>query len=144
MKKSAVAGVAGSIRIDPLTLGQLAAQERHGKREDLTSQARAIRDVAPLITNGLDLRELYERHVEGHFVPKGRTKALHVLIQLPKDLVDLKDEAGLLRHALQISQRIWGENCVMAAEIALIDPPVFKTAFPLPAQEDTATRGYVT
>lgn len=115
MKKSAVAGVAGSIRIDPLTLGQLAAQERHGKREDLTSQARAIRDVAPLITNGLNLRVLYERHVEGYFVPKGRTKVLHVLIQFPKDLVDLKDEAGLLRHALQISQRLWGENCVMAA-----------------------------
>lgn len=115
MKKSAVAGVAGSIRIDPLTLGGLAGQERHGKREDLTSQARVIRDVAPLITNGLNLKALYHRHVEGCFVPGGKTKVLHVLIQFPKDLVDLGDEAGLLHHALKISERIWGDKCVMAA-----------------------------
>ena len=100
MKKSAVAGVAGSIRTEPLTLAKLADQERHGKREDLTSQARVIRDVAPLITNGLNLRELYHRHVEGYFVPGGKTKVQHVLIQFPKDLVDLSDEAALLRHSL--------------------------------------------
>lgn len=115
MKKSAVAGVAGSIRIAPLSLAGLKNQERHGKREDLTSQARVIRDVAPLVTNGLDLRGLYEPHVEGCFVPKGKTKVLQVLIQFPRDLVDLQDEAGLLHHALMISKRIWGDECIMAA-----------------------------
>lgn len=48
-------------------------------------------------------------------MPGGKTKVQHVLIQFPKDLVDLSDEAGLLGHSLEISKRIWGEECVMAA-----------------------------
>lgn len=114
MRKSKVAGVAGAVRIQPLTFAELAKQELHGKRLDTTSMARRINEVPPVTSTGLDLRALYDAHVEGAFVPKAHTKVMQVLIQFPKDLVDLDDADGLLWHAKEFGKRIWGDEAIFA------------------------------
>ncbi|MXO67178.1 cell envelope integrity protein TolA [Altericroceibacterium endophyticum] len=115
MKKSTVAGIAGSVRCIPLTLTDLYHQERHGKRLDKTSKARVIRDILPITTTGLELRDLYNAHVEGCFIPKGKTKVIHAIIQWPKDLVDPNDEGWMLRHGIAFAKRVWGEDSIVAA-----------------------------
>jgi hypothetical protein len=95
-------------------LAELDKQEKHGKRIDTTSQSRRINEIPPVHTMGLDLRALYARHIDGAFVPKAKTKVLHVLIQFPKDLVDLDDAEGLLHHARALGERIWGYDAIFA------------------------------
>lgn len=113
MKKSEVSGIAGTVRCVPLSLNGLYHQERHGKRLDKTSKARVIRDVPALTTTGKELRQLYAKHVEKCFIPRGRTKVIHVIIQWPKDLVDLTDPHGLLEHGIAFGKRVWGEGSIM-------------------------------
>ena len=75
MKKSPVTGISGAIRIVCLSKADLTNAERHGKRLDETSQARAISNDPPYTTTGLDLKKLYREHVRDAFVPKCKTVA---------------------------------------------------------------------
>lgn len=102
MKKSPVAGISGSIRAVCLSKADLTAAEKHGKRLDATSQARAISKDPPVTTTGLDLQKLYKKHVKDVFVPKCNTIAKHIIIQFPKDLVDGENPAYMLRHARRV------------------------------------------
>jgi hypothetical protein len=117
MKKSPVSGLAGSVRIDRLTLQGITKAENHGKRLDESSKRRVIKDAPAVTTTGLDLYALYEEHIKGAFVPKAECRALHVLVQFPTDLVDGDDASGMLRHARQFAERVFGDRAIFADRI---------------------------
>lgn len=117
MKKSPVAGISGSIRAVCLTKADLTAAEKHGKRLDATSRARAISKDPPVTTTGLDLQKLYKQHIKDVFVPKCKTIAKHIIIQFPKDLVDGEDPAYMLRHARRIVEMIFGDQAIFADRV---------------------------
>lgn len=116
MKKD-VAGVAGAARIDQLSMAELTHAERHGKRLDKTSKSRAINNDLPLTTTGLNLKELYHQHIAGAFIPKSRAKAMHVVIQFPKDLVDGEHPALMLRHATAFVESVFGKNSIFGNRV---------------------------
>lgn len=82
-----------AVRCRSLTLSgsgrdTLYAQEKHGKREDQTSQLRRIRDVSPLVFRSLDLRAEYDRHMEGVKMNAGcKRPVLHFVIKMPDELL---------------------------------------------------------
>lgn len=116
MKKN-VAGVAGAARIDQLSMAELTHAELHGKRLDKTSKGRAINNDPPLTTTGLDLKKLYHAHVVGAFMPKSRAKAMQVVVQFPKDLVDGDDDALMLRHARAFVEGVFGTDAIFADRV---------------------------
>lgn len=115
--KKGVAGVAGAARIDQLSIAELTHAELHGKRLDKTSKSRAINSEPPLTTTGLDLKELYHRHVAGAFIPKSRAKAMQVVVQFPKDLVDGEDAALMLLHARAFVEGVFGTDSIFADRV---------------------------
>lgn len=115
--KSEVSGVAGAVRVDQLKLADLTAAEHHGKRLDLTGKSRAINDEPPITTTGLDLHELFQAHIKGAYVPRARFKAMHVIIQFPKDLVDGNDAASMLHHAREFTRRVFGGDAIFADRV---------------------------
>lgn len=116
MKKN-VAGVAGAARIDQLSMAELTHAELHGKRLDRTSKSRAINNEPPLTTTGLDLKKLYHAHVAGAFIPKSRAKAMQVVIQFPKDLVNGDDAALMLQHARAFIEGVFGPDAIFADRV---------------------------
>lgn len=117
MRRSPVAGISGSIRAVCLSKADLTAAERHGKRLDVTSKARAISKDPPITSTGLDLWKLYRKHVRDAFVPKCNTVAKHVIIQFPKDLVDGENPQHMLHHARRIVETIFNEQSIFADRI---------------------------
>lgn len=115
--KNEVAGVAGAARINQMTKADLTRAEQHGKRLDVTGKSRAISDAVPVTTTGLELNALFEKHVEGAFVPRAHSKAMHVLIQFPKDLVDGEDAEGMLNHARAFTRRVFGNDAIFADRV---------------------------
>ena len=116
MKKD-VSGVAGAARIKNVDHARLARAEKHGKRLDKTGQARAVNDAPPITTTGLGLRGLLDKHVDGAFVPKSKSRAMHLLIQFPTDLVDGEDANYMLRHARAFTERVFGDDSIFADRI---------------------------
>ncbi len=55
----------GSVRCKAVTLAELRAQEKHGKRLDASSQNRRIRDIDPIVGGGLNISELLNKHTAG-------------------------------------------------------------------------------
>jgi len=115
--KSSVSGVAGAIRVDQLTMAGLTRAEKHGKRLDGTGKARAINDEAPVTTTGLELNALYLAHVKGAFIPVAKSKAMHVIVQFPADLVDGSDASQLLHHARKFVERVFGADAIFADRV---------------------------
>lgn len=115
--KSVVSGIAGSVRLKQLTRAGITIAERHGKRLDETGKARGINDTPALTRSGLDLNALYDAHVDGVFVPKAKTKAHHVILQFPKELVDPDDADGMLDHARAFCERVFGSDAIFGDRI---------------------------
>jgi len=120
-----VHGVAGAARVNNLDSIQLTNQEKHGKRLDVSSQDRVIYPgVKPFTTTGLDLHELYQRHIKDPTTPnllipktqKG-TIALHMIVQFPNDLVDGEDAELMLGHAREFAESIYGQFCIFADRV---------------------------
>lgn len=104
-----VSGKAGAVRIQRLGGVALAAAEAHGKRNDALGKARSIDGAPPVTTTGLDLNDLYEAHIKGAHVPKSGTKALHMLLQFPKELVDGEDADLMLHHSRRFAESVFGD-----------------------------------
>lgn len=115
--KNDVTGLAGAVRIQQMKMDDLTRAEKHGKRLDGTSKARAIYDAPPLTSTGLDLNNLYRKHVHGAFMPRARAKAMHVIVQYPTDLVDGEDAALMLRHACAFIERVFGPDAIFADRV---------------------------
>lgn len=79
-----------AVRCNALDMSALARQEEHGKRQDSLSQKRRVRDVGPLMMSkgGLDLRRLYDAHVDGAKVNAALKKpVLHFIVRFPPELL---------------------------------------------------------
>jgi hypothetical protein len=126
----------GMVRCKSLSLGgagayNLAAQEKHGKREDRTSQLRKVRDADPLVHGSLDLRREYDQHVEGAKINASlRRPVLHFLIKMPdqilgddapKPFAALKDKDDrkslMMKQAIDFINENHGGNAVFAARV---------------------------
>lgn len=125
-----------AVRCNSLTLGgsganTLAAQERHGKRLDYTSQQRRIRKATPLLYRSLDLRAEYDRHMDGVKQNAGcKRPVLHFIIKFPAELLDagapgrygkLPDRDARKKlmgnQAVEFINRTHGGSAVFAARI---------------------------
>lgn len=111
-------GKAGAIRTRTLDSTDLAAMERHGRREDASGQARRVSNDNPLVFAGLDIVQQREKHVEGR-KQQGRTKAVHALVQFPKDLIPntALAQRAMLRFAVNFINEYYGGNAVFAARL---------------------------
>lgn len=116
MKKD-TAGIAGAVRVDQLSMAELTHAELHGKRLDKTGKARAINKEPPLTTTGLNLNELYHQHVAGAFKPKSRAKAMQLVLQFPKQLVNGDDAALMLQHARAFTEQVFGAMSIFADRV---------------------------
>lgn len=133
MSKPATAAVrCNSLTLDGQGNKTLKAQEKHGKRLDGTSQMRRVRDVDPLVYGGLDLRDLYDAHVEGAtFNRSCKRPVLHFIIKMPPQVLADSDDAPKNylnkrkeeRHALMLEQAVLfvnethGGDAVFAARV---------------------------
>jgi hypothetical protein len=113
-----------SIRANSLTLGgtgdkSLGAMEKHGKRQDRTSQERRVSDKSPLVYGGLNLRELFDKHVEGAKMNKGlKRPAMHAVVQFPKEIkVTPQVEKKMLQMAVRFINETHGGDAVFAARL---------------------------
>jgi len=111
-------GKAGAARFENLDSKVFADMERHGKREDASSQTRKVSDDSPLVYGGLNIRELAEQH-RGSAVQQGKVKAVHGLIQFPSDLVPntVEDQKKMVRAAVQFVNDFHGGDAVFAARL---------------------------
>ncbi|WP_197465447.1 hypothetical protein, partial [Erythrobacter sp. HI0063] len=112
--KSPVAGKSGSVRFMHLKPSQLKLAEDHGKRLDERSQARMINNDPPLTTTGLDLVDLYERHIAGAKLHGGKKRVIHINFQFPDELVDGDDGPYMLKHACDFVEAIFGDEAIFA------------------------------
>ncbi|MFG1223769.1 hypothetical protein [Xanthobacter wiegelii] len=58
------------------------------------------------------ITKLYEEHVEGCLVQKGHTKALHVVVQFPTELIDGRDATYMLHHARAFAETVFGTEAI--------------------------------
>ncbi|CAM4166827.1 hypothetical protein [Paracoccus yeei] len=131
MGKMAGTAGKGSVRCAAINLGGLAAQERHGKRLDGSSQRRRIRDDRPHVYRTLDLCDAYERHMQGVKQNAGATKPiLHFIVRFPPELLAGDDvpepyrgksraerQGMMLRQAVLFINETHGGDAVFAARI---------------------------
>lgn len=114
---SPVAGKAGAVRIQRVGGVALSAAEAHGKRLDVAGSGRVVREAEALSTTGLDLNRLYDEHVEGAKVQKSATKALHMVLQFPADLVDGDDAELMLSNARSFAEELFGTSAIFADRV---------------------------
>ena len=109
---SPVKGISGAVRVHRLGGVSLAAAESHALRNDHNGRSRGDARVPPVTTTGLMITKLYEKHVEGCLVQKGHTKALHVVVQFPTELIDGRDATYMLRHARSFAETVFGTEAI--------------------------------
>lgn len=117
--EKANAGKAGAVMQTALKPSDLVRAERHGKREDESSQKRKVRDEEPLVYGTLDLVEARAQHMEG-VKQSGKTAAIHALVQFPTDLIDGADpqrQEWMLGHAVRFLNDHHGGDAVFAARM---------------------------
>jgi hypothetical protein len=118
----------GMVRCKSLDMAGLAAQEKHGKREDRLSQKRRVRDADPFVFQGLDLKRLYDAHVEGaRFNGSAKKTVLHFIVRFPPELLDGERgpyrgteedrQALFLQQAVQFINETHGGRAVFAGRV---------------------------
>lgn len=116
-------GRTGAVRQQALKAQDLNAAERHGKRQDKTSEARKVTDMPPLVYGSLDLAEARRKHVDGA-KQQGKTAAIHMIVQYPTALPlgDTPEDRershkGMLREAVRFANAYHGGRAVFAARL---------------------------
>lgn len=116
------------VRCIGIDMAGLAAMESHGKREDRTSQKRKVREAAPIVAGGLNLRELYDDHMDGvKQNSKAKKPVLHFIVRFPPELLDeegkhfrgsKKDrQRMMLKQAIAFINKTHGGDAVFAARL---------------------------
>ena len=119
-----------AVRCESLDLAGLARAEKHGKRLDWIGRQRKIRDVAPLVAGGMDLVDLYGKHIEGARQNKGARKpVLHFIVRFPPEVLTDdgptpfagQDRAGrerlMVKQAVRFINETHGGRAVFAARL---------------------------
>ena len=116
------------VRCKSLDMSGLAAQEKHGKRLDHTSQKRVIRDESPVVYRGLDLRNLYDAHIDGvKQNSAAKRPVLHFIVRFPPQLLHLDEkhfsgdksarQKMMVRQAVAFINATHGGDAVFAARL---------------------------
>lgn len=118
------------VRCKALSMSDLAAQEKHGKRLDGTSKKRVIRDDPAIVYRSLDLRAEYDKHMEGVRQNSAAKKpVLHFIVRFPQRLLEPDFESRLfngskkkrqqmmLAQAVTFIQETHGSDAVFAARL---------------------------
>lgn len=119
-----------AVRCDALDMAGLKRMEDHGKRLDGSSQRRRIREADPLVVGGLDLRDLYDAHMDGAKQNKGAKKpVLHFIVRYPPEvladdgpasfaiLTRAERESRMLAQAVAFINETHGGRAVFAARV---------------------------
>lgn len=121
-----------AVRCKSLDMSALAIQEKHGKREDELSQKRRVRNMSPITLGGkdsLDLRDLYDKHVDGSKMNSALKKpVLHFIVRFPPDLLEgegvgrfsgsqQERQIEMCRQAATFINKTHGGNAVFAARL---------------------------
>lgn len=114
------------VRIRRLNLRGLDLSEQHARRLTPKAKERVVRDVPPVTwtpadasADPLDYSRLYAAHVEGAFIPKGKGKALHLLVKLPQSVpvATTADAEAALRLVVAFGRSVFGEQAVFAGRM---------------------------
>jgi len=112
-----------------MDMAGLAAMERHGKREDQSSQLRRVRDADPLIFKSLDLRRSFDAHIDGVRQNKSAKRpVLHFIVRFPPDLLEGPDlglfagskndrQKQMILQAVEFIEGSHGGDAVFAARL---------------------------
>lgn len=109
-----------------LTLAALEKAEVHARRADARSQQRCVRDVPPItwVPSGIDgdhlaLVKRYKEHVEGAFIPRAKSKVLHLLVKFPEavPVATTEDAERALAVAVKFATSVFGDEAVFAARM---------------------------
>ncbi|RIA37082.1 hypothetical protein DFR49_2957 [Hephaestia caeni] len=109
-----------------LTLAALEKAEVHARRGDARSQQRRVRDVPPITwvphhtdADHLALVERYKEHVEGAFIPRAKSKVLHLLVKFPEavPVATTEDAERALAVAVKFATSVFGDEAVFAARM---------------------------
>lgn len=112
-----------AVRVDALTIDDgpksLEAAEKHGKRQDASSQLRKVSDRKPLVYGSLNLREAFEEHVaDAKTSARLKKPVLHALVQFPIALEVTPDlEQRMLDEAVNFINETHGGDAVFAARL---------------------------
>lgn len=116
--------MSAAVRTSSLTLAgagdkSLSSMEKHGKRQDHTSKSRRVRDVEPLVYGSLNLRQAFDKHVEGCKMNKGlKRPVLHSIVQFPKSIaVTSHNQQKMLDLAVKFINETHGGDAVFAARL---------------------------
>jgi hypothetical protein len=116
--------MSAAIRTNSLTLSgsgdkSLSGMSKHGQRKDRTSEMRRVRDVEPLVYGSLELREAYEKHVDGCRASKGlKRPVLHSLVQFPTSIkITEANQKKMLDLAVKFINQTHGGDAVFAARL---------------------------
>lgn len=124
-------------RVNALTLGgtgprSLPAMEAHGKRLDRSSRDRAVSRRRPIVFGSLDLRDAYDRHVDGARQNAALGKpVLHMIMKFPdaclttgadtpapyRGLSERDRKKLMLSQAVEFANRCYGGNAVFAGRV---------------------------
>ena len=116
-KLKETSGISGAVRVSRMTSQAMSSMESHGKRLDTNGKARQKNANEALTTTGLELRELYDKHVENAVLATGAAKGLHVLLQFPTELVNGDDADLMLMHSRKFAEKHFGKNAIFADRV---------------------------
>ncbi|MFC6463368.1 hypothetical protein ACFP76_23280 [Paracoccus aerius] len=112
-------GRSGAVRQKLLRWVDLAKMEKHGRRDDISSQRRKVRDESPLYFGGSDLKDLRNAHMQG-VKTSSKGACIHAIVQFPSKLIDGCDpgqQFNMLVHARKFLNEYHGGDAVFAARL---------------------------
>ena len=113
-------------RMVALSLPELRGAEKHGRRLDSMAKKAKVRDDPSLVWapesatgDPLALSDRLADHVADHFVPKGRAKALHMIVKLPASVpvATVEEAEAAMRMTIDWAQGAFGGDAVFAARM---------------------------
>ena len=113
-----------AVRVNALTLTgsgnkTLATMQRHGNRDDATSQKRRVREVEPIVYGSLDLQSAFDAHVKDCKMNASLKKpVMHALIQFPVNMpITPEFERLMLRLSVQFINERFGGRAAFAGRL---------------------------
>ncbi len=108
-----------SLKLSGVGNDSLGAMQKHGLRQDQTSQMRKVRDVAPLVFGSLDLRSAFDEHVKDCRMNRGlKRPVMHSLVQFPTTIaITPKNEQIMLDLAVKFINDTFGGQAVFSARL---------------------------
>jgi len=144
-----------AIRVKSITRAGLSSMEKHGKRMDDRSRARAVNDIPPLtwakpefmkigVKSELDIGQLFELHTENvKWNAAAKNKVSHAIVQFPTNIEATKqNQERFMNLAREFIDKHHGGNAVFAMRLDRDEYGVNKVdVFYTPTYDKTTKKG---